>query len=180
MSQPRAMGYAEFLLHDIRRDDQGALRPDFILNNHPTATVLLSGRNFGSGSSREAAVYALVDSGIRVVIAQGFGDIFAANAINNGLLPATVTEHHWHVLQKLVGDLSRECSVDLEAATINIGAENIPFDIDDTWRLKLINGWDDTDITLQHQENIERFRKARFQHAAWAWPTVVSVNCERF
>lgn len=170
MSQPRAMGYADFLLHDIRRDEQGCLAPDFVLNKYPAATVLLSGKNFGSGSSREAAVYALLDSGIRVVIAQGFGDIFSSNAINNGLLPATVSEQHWQALQRLAGEQSIECIVDLESATIKVGDQIVPFDIDDTWRLKLINGWDDTDITLQHLDLIDDFRKSRYQYASWAWP----------
>ena len=87
MSTPRSEGYGDFLLHDVRGGD-----PDFPLNHHPTTTVLVTRRNFGSGSSREAAVYALVDYGIRAVIAPSFGDIFAGNAVNNGLLAAALPE----------------------------------------------------------------------------------------
>ena len=83
MSTPRSEGYGKFLLHDLRRDDRGDLDPDFPLNSHPDASVLIAGANFGSGSSREAAVYALVDAGFRAVIAPSFGDIFASNAVNN-------------------------------------------------------------------------------------------------
>ncbi len=91
MSTPRSEGYGRFLLHDIRNDADGAPIADFPLKRIPGASVLVTRRNFGSGSSREAAVYALVDFGIRVVIAPSFGDIFAANAVNNGLLPAQIS-----------------------------------------------------------------------------------------
>ena len=171
MSQPRVDGYADFLLHDLRRDENGTLKPDFILNQHPTATVLLAGKNFGSGSSREAAVYALLDSGIRVVIAESFGDIFASNAINNGVLPAQVAPDHWQALRKNMTTPAMDCSVDLNTSTISMGEHNIPFVIDETWRLKLINGWDDTDLTRTHQSQIDEFRTERYQRSPWAWPT---------
>ena len=80
MSVPRAQGYGRFLLHDMRREETGDLNADFPLNAQEGISVLVAGRNFGSGSSREAAVYALVDSGIRAVFAPSFGDIFASNA----------------------------------------------------------------------------------------------------
>ena len=92
MSVPRAQGYGRFLLHDMRREETGDMKADFPLNAHEGMSVLIAGRNFGSGSSREAAVYALVDSGIRAVFAPSFGDIFASNAVNNGLLPAQIDE----------------------------------------------------------------------------------------
>ncbi len=170
MSQPRVDGYAEFLLHDMRRDEQGQLNPEFILNQHPTATVLIAGKNFGSGSSREAAVYALLDSDIRVVISESFGDIFAANAINNGVLPAQVTGDHWHVLRNSMTTPAVDCTVDLNSSIICIGDQKVPFAIDTTWRLKLINGWDDTDLTRQHQSQIEQYRKAHYQKNEWSWP----------
>ena len=90
MSRPRSEGYGDFLLHDLRRGEAGALDPAFPLNAHPGAGILVARRNFGCGSSREAAVYALADFGFACVIAPSFGDIFASNAVNNGLLPATV------------------------------------------------------------------------------------------
>ncbi|MCV6594783.1 MAG: 3-isopropylmalate dehydratase small subunit, partial [Silicimonas sp.] len=100
MSTPRADGYGDFLLHDLRRDGEGEPVSDFPLNRHPKASILVTGRNFGSGSSREAAVYALIDFGIRVVVAPSFGDIFASNAVNNGLLPARVED-----TQNLIAEL---------------------------------------------------------------------------
>ena len=87
MSASRAEGYGRFLLHDLREDDA-----DFPLDRHPGASVLVAGPNFGCGSSREAAVYALVDAGIRVVVAESFADIFVGNAVNNGLLPVATPE----------------------------------------------------------------------------------------
>ena len=82
MSAPRSAGYGDFLFHDMRRDADGAPDPTFPLNGAVDVSVLVTGRNFGTGSSREAASYALLDGGIRAVIAESFGDIFAANAIN--------------------------------------------------------------------------------------------------
>ncbi len=171
MSQPRVDGYAEFLLHDMRRDANGAPKPDFILTQHPDATVLLAGKNFGSGSSREAAVYALLDSGIRVVIAESFGDIFASNAINNGVLPARLSSEHWQLLRSAMTTITKNCKVDLETSTLSLGEHTVAFSIDEAWRLKLINGWDDTDLTRDYQSHIDRYRQIRFQRYPWARPT---------
>jgi len=170
MSQPRIEGYADFLFHDLRRDEHNQLDPNFVLNRKPTTSVLIAGRNFGIGSSREAAVYALLDSGIRIVISESFGDIFASNAINNGVLPATVTGEQWHLLQLNADNALVRCTVDLTSAHIVMNEHTVSFSIDETWRQKLINGWDDTDFTQQNQVQIDEFRKARLTHARWAWP----------
>ncbi|MEM1265403.1 MAG: 3-isopropylmalate dehydratase small subunit [Pseudomonadota bacterium] len=164
MSTPRSEGYGDRLLYDVRRDESGALLPGFPLNRQPNASILVAGRNFGSGSSREAAVYALVDSGIRVVIAASFGDIFAANAVNNGLLPATVVEG----LAPL--GAAGSLTVDLQTCEISAGALCVRFTLDEGQRTKLINGWDDIDLTRHHQDEITAFRTARRQSAPWAWP----------
>lgn len=170
MSQPRADGYAQFLLHDVRRDQHGVLRLNFILNQYTDASVLLTGSNFGSGSSREAAVYALLDSGIKVVISQSFGDIFSANAVNNGVLPALVTEEHWSILYQCISTSPIDAVIDLTSSSIRISNNSLPFIIDEARRQKLINGWDDTDITQQYQAKIAAFRQARLKHDLWAWP----------
>lgn len=170
MSQPRVDGYADFLLHDMRRDASGALKPDFILTQHPGATVLLAGKNFGSGSSREAAVYALLDSGIQVVIAESFGDIFASNAINNGVLPAQLSSEDWQLCRNAFTAPTINCTVDLDTAILCVGEQTLAIIINEAWRLKLINGWDDTDITRDYQSQIDQFRKDRYQQNAWAWP----------
>ena len=94
MSRSRAQGYGGYLLHDARFNANLTTRPDFVLNDprYAGAEIIVARRNFGIGSTREAAVYALWDYGIRCVIATSFGDIFASNAVKNGLLPATISD----------------------------------------------------------------------------------------
>ena len=160
MSAPRSEGYGRFLLHDLRGT------PDFPLDapGAAGASILVADRNFGSGSSREAAVYALVDAGFRVVIAPSFGDIFAANAVNNGLLPARADPAAlWPVLPARL-------HVDLEAQTIAGPGVLLGFHIDPVWRAKILNGWDDIDLTASHHGQIRAFAAARRAAAPWVWP----------
>lgn len=170
MSTPRSEGYGRFLLHDQRRDEGGTPRPDHPLNRHPNATILVTRRNFGSGSSREAAVYALHDFGIRAVIAPSFGDIFAANAVNNGLLPAQVTEAEAEALIAALGEGTAPATIDLEGQAGRIGDLAFAFTLDPIWKRKLIMGWDDIDLTLSHAAEIDRFRNDRNHRAPWASP----------
>lgn len=170
MATPRSEGYGRFLLHDLRRDGDGAPLPDFPLNRHPGASVLVTRRNFGTGSSREAAVYALVDFGIRAVLAPGFGDIFAANAVNNGLLPARVTEEAAEALIAALGDGSAPARIDLDRCRATIAGHDTAFDLDEVWRQKLVNGWDDIDLTASHRAAIAAFRQSRVQAAPWCIP----------
>lgn len=171
MSVPRAAGYGDYLLHDMRRDASGAMRTDFPLNTCPDASVLLVGRNFGSGSSREAAVYALVDAGIRAVIAPSFGDIFAANAVNNGLLPAKVDEEGHAALERALSQGPQDITIDIDNRNISLGTLRLGFVLDDSWAMKLINGWDDIDLTRKHSAAIAAFKETRSQTANWAWPS---------
>ena len=171
MSASRADGYGGFLLHDLRRNADGELLQDFPLNRHPNASIIVAGRNFGNGSSREAAVYALVDAGVRVVIAPAFGDIFAANAVNNGLLPACVEETD---AERLMHSLEQEAgpiTVDLGNCSIASGLIECGFKLEENWRTKLVKGWDDIDLTLQCEAEINRFKRQRIQTAPWAWPS---------
>lgn len=170
MSQPRAAGYGPYLLHDLRYDADGEIIPDFILNQISHATVLISGQNFGTGSSREAAVYALVDAGIQAVVASGFGDIFAANAVNNGLLPAQVEQQELSRLHALMQEGAVSSVIDLTTATLTIDSYTVPFSLDDAWRAKLINGWDDIDLSLAHTTSIHAFRTQRYRVHNWALP----------
>lgn len=164
MSQPRSAGYGGFLLHDVRAGQEG--HP---LNRHEPK-VLVAGRNFGSGSSREAAVYALVDYGIRAVFAPSFGDIFAGNAVNNGLLAAQVDEETAATLIAAMGDMAADAHVDLMAGRATIAGHGIGFTLDPVRRQKLINGWDDIDLTNQHIDQITAFRTARYAAHVWAMP----------
>jgi 3-isopropylmalate/(R)-2-methylmalate dehydratase small subunit len=170
MSVPRAQGYGRFLLHDMRREETGDLKADFPLNAQEGISVLVAGRNFGSGSSREAAVYALVDSGIRAVFAPSFGDIFASNAVNNGLLPAQIDEVTYVALSQSLERGPQTITIDLSARSLQLGSVEARFSIDDSWALKLMNGWDDIDLTRHHRTAIAAFKNIRYQTTAWAWP----------
>ena len=163
MSTPRSEGYGSFLFHDLRDDT-------FVLTRHPDASILIGGQNFGSGSSREAAVYALVDFGIRAVIAPSFGDIFASNAVNNGLLPARVDEDACTALAEVLGDGGSEATIDLATTTLTFGDQTIPFALDPVWREKLINGWDDIDLTRQHIDTIAAYRETLGTKEPWRFP----------
>ncbi|WP_262269631.1 3-isopropylmalate dehydratase small subunit [Microvirga yunnanensis] len=174
MKRSRAEGYGGYLLHDMRFSGNGTEIADFPLNQtpHRNAQIIVARRNFGAGSSREAAVYALVDYGIRCVIAPSFGDIFASNAVNNGLLPAKVGERDGEALIGLLQETHAELTVDLEAQTISAKEISIPFAIDPVWRTKLLNGWDDIDITLSQADAIARFRELDSSIRPWVTPKI--------
>lgn len=171
MSVPRSEGYGDYLLYDMRRNVDGSLDLGFPLNIDREASVLLAGSNFGSGSSREAAVYALVDAGFRAVIAPSFGDIFSSNAVNNGLLPARVSEADWRALKAAKSD-NTPALIDLNARTLAINNTQVGFTLEESWRVKLINGWDDIDLTKQHAADIAAYRDHRYQTASWVRPKV--------
>jgi 3-isopropylmalate/(R)-2-methylmalate dehydratase small subunit len=142
-------GYGEFLFHDWRLD------PGFELNRpeYAGATILVAGRNFGCGSSREHAAWALQDYGFEVVVAPSFGDIFASNAAQIGLVTIALPEEQ---VRRLMG--TDELTVDLEALTIAPdGGEPIAFDFDPFRRHKLLNGLDDISLTLEHDGEIAAF-----------------------
>ncbi len=171
MKESRDKGYGGFLLHDMRFEADGT-PTDFVLNDARAkgSEILVARRNFGAGSSREAAVYALVDYGFRCVIAPSFGDIFSSNSVNNGLLPALVSEDDCEAILDALGDRPGELRVDLNAQTISAGGRDFPFEINATWKIKLLNGWDDIDLTRARAEEIERFR----EHYTAAYPWVTS------
>ena len=170
MSTPRADGYGQFLLYDLRHGADEAPDPDFPINRRAGISVLIAGRNFGSGSSREAAVYALADFGICAVIAPSFGDIFAGNAVNNGVLPAQVGEDDAAWLLARCGEDQIQLSLDIEARQIAVDGRAIPFTLSAASARKLINGWDDIDLTEHHRPAISAYRTRRAQMQPWAFP----------
>jgi 3-isopropylmalate/(R)-2-methylmalate dehydratase small subunit len=177
MRRPRSEGYGNFLLHDLRFDTDGASKPQFPLNDPEISgcEVLLTGRNFGCGSSREAAVYALADCGIRVVIASSFGDIFATNAVKNGVLPAQISEEDSARLlsaDELGGH--RPLTIDLGAQTITVGNLVVSFAIDPVWKKQLLNGWDDIDMTRSEAGTIARFAEQDEIRRPWMKPAGVN------
>ncbi|HET7165330.1 MAG TPA: 3-isopropylmalate dehydratase small subunit [Pseudolabrys sp.] len=170
---PRSRGLGAVVFHDFRLDGEGRPRADIPLNQdvYRDARILLAGRNFGGGSSREAAVYALYDHGFRCVIAPSFGDIFAQNAVKNGLLTAVATEAE---IAKLAAAISanpaQTIDVDLERQTISSGAWNCTFMIDPVSRNQLLNGWDDVDLTDSYREQITAFRAKDKAARPWVTP----------
>jgi 3-isopropylmalate/(R)-2-methylmalate dehydratase small subunit len=169
----RAMGFGKVLFHDLRFDAEGREKSDFPLNKPVwrKSTTLVSARNFGCGSSREAAVYALYDFGVRCVIAPSFGDIFAGNAVQNGLLTAIVTEEE---AAEIMGSLAQmpelPVTVDLEQQTILCGNRTYKFRVDPIRRMRLLNGWDDLALTENYRESISAFKAHDKIKRPWAMP----------
>jgi 3-isopropylmalate/(R)-2-methylmalate dehydratase small subunit len=171
---PRAAGLGTMLLHDLRFDAEGREQPDFPLNRpgRREAKIIVGGRNFGCGSSREAAVYALYDHGIRCVIAPSFGDIFAGNAAQNGLLTAIVSDEEAAALTRRIDEtLDAPVTVDLEQQTIECRGETLRFAIDPVRRTRLLNGWDDVAMTESYMSAIAAFKAADRTRRPWARPT---------
>jgi 3-isopropylmalate/(R)-2-methylmalate dehydratase small subunit len=170
---PRSAELGRVLFHDLRRDGDGNERADFPLNQPQwrDAKVLIAGRNFGGGSSREAAVYALYEAGIRCVIAPSFGDIFAQNSVKNGLLTAVLAEADVAELAAAIAaDPDMPVTVDLEQQTIARGNRSFAFSIDPVSRNQLLNGWDDVDLTDSYATRIAAFKAADRGRRPWARP----------
>jgi 3-isopropylmalate/(R)-2-methylmalate dehydratase small subunit len=169
----RAMGFGKALFHDLRFDAEGREKSDFPLNKLAwrNASVIVSGRNFGCGSSREAAVYALYDFGVRCVIAPSFGDIFAANAVQNGLLTAAVTDKEAaEIMESLAQVPELSVTIDLDQQTILCGNRTYKFRIDPIRRMRLLNGWDDLALTESYRERIAAFKANDRLERPWAMP----------
>ena len=152
-------GFGEFLFDDWRYLADRSLNPDFILN-HPDyqqATILVAGDNFGSGSSREHAAWALMDYGFKAVIAGSFSDIFYMNATKNGLLPIVLDQNAREKIAHLPSN--HQLTIDLAAQTVSVRDDTYHFDIDETWKYKLLNGLDEIGITLQSADEITAYEQ---------------------
>ena len=170
---PRSAGLGGMLLHDLRFDPERRERPDFPLNKPAwrDARIIVGASNFGCGSSRESAVYALWDYGIRCVIAPSFGDIFAGNAVQNGLLAAIVSDNEAAaMIAALNARPEQPLTVDLDAQTIACGGRTYRFSIDPVRRMRLLNGWDDIALTESFRPQIAAFKAADRERRPWAVP----------
>jgi 3-isopropylmalate/(R)-2-methylmalate dehydratase small subunit len=171
----RAMGIGKVLFHDLRFDAEGKEKPDFPLNKPAwrNAKIIVGARNFGCGSSREAAVYALYDHGIRCVIAPSFGDIFSANAVQNSLLTAIIAEEEaFEIMGALKRTPELPVIVDLEQQTIVCGNRTYHFAIDPVRRMRLLNGWDDIALTENYRDRVTAFKERDQRQRPWAFPRV--------
>ena len=172
-------GFGPNAFDDWRYLDAGApdidnsmrrLNPEFILNQPPydKATILLARENFGCGSSREHAVWALTDFGFRAVIAPSFADIFFNNSFKNGLLPIMLDAAIIDALfARVTQEPGLEFTVDLQPQLVIVGDDSYRFDIDAFKKHCLLNGLDDIDLTLQHADQIKAYEEHRKQQAPW-------------
>lgn len=172
--------YANYLFHDLRFNESDVADPEFVLNQPAFShtNILFADENFGCGSSREAAVYALEAFGIRAVIAPSFGDIFFNNCLKNGLLPIRLPQSDIDSLSRPDVDSVNECVgphqpisifVDLNTCTIQRVHTNtlLSFTIDPFWQECLLKGLDEIDLTLSYQASIEAFEARHLSAAPW-------------
>lgn len=158
-------GFGENLFRDWRYDKSGQIKADFVLNNPAFGgKILVTGKNFGSGSSREHAVWAIYDYGFRAVVSSFFADIFRNNALNNGLLPVVVPEKFLEKLLRLIGsDPFQKVSIDLEKQVISVipDGDAVQFDINPYKKECLLKGLDDIDYLLSRKDLIIAFESSK-------------------
>lgn len=158
-------GFGDNLFRDWRYDKNNNKIADFVLNNSKfTGKILVGGRNFGSGSSREHAAWAIHDFGFKVVVSSFFADIFKNNALNNGLLPVQVSEDFLKkIFSAIEKDANTKFKVDLENQTFTILAtgESATFEINSYKKTCLLNGYDDIDYLISIKDKIEAFEQTR-------------------
>ena len=164
-------GFGEFLFNDWRRSAQGIADSSFVLNQpkYSGASILVAAKNFGCGSSREHAVWALADYGFRVVVAPSFADIFANNCVKNGVLTVVLKENEVEEIARRAAEVSDyQLTVDLEELTVRDDQGFAGrFQIDDFTRQCLLEGLDDIALTLQHQAEISAYEARHPVPAAW-------------
>lgn len=153
-------GFGQYLFYHWRFAEDGKVRSDFILNNeqYKDATILVTGQNFGCGSSREHAPWSLLDYGFRVIIAPSYADIFYNNCLKNGILPIKLQENEVAMLMENALKQNYQLSINLETQTItdNDSFQTI-FAIDPYWKQMLMNGWDEISLTLKYEQQITKY-----------------------
>lgn len=154
-------GFGQFLFYNWRLDENGNKRPDFILNKpkYENASILITGENFGSGSSREHAPWSLLDYGFKVIIAPNFADIFYNNSFKNGLVPIEIDKDQVNDWLKQAEEGILNLTVDLEEKTITDVERDlkISFDMPEYRRQNIMNGWDEIALTLKVEDKISAY-----------------------
>ena len=161
--------------HEMRYNLDGSENPDFVLNHeaYKDANILVAGDNFGCGSSREHAPWALLDFGIRCVISTSFADIFYNNSFKNGLLPVILPVDQVDALFDYVqANEGSQVTVDLESMTVSAGEHRFAFDLDEFRRECLLKGLDEIGLTLEHAEAIRQYEQQRAQVTPWMFADV--------
>ncbi|MEY8821625.1 3-isopropylmalate dehydratase small subunit [Bacillus subtilis] len=157
-------GYGRFAFFDWRYDANGEPNPEFELNQpvYQGASILIAGENFGCGSSREHAPWALDDYGFKIIIAPSFADIFHQNCFKNGMLPIRMPYDNWKQLVGQYENKSLQMTVDLDKQLIHDSEGNqISFEVDPHWKEMLINGYDEISLTLLLEDDIKQFESQR-------------------
>lgn len=158
-------GFGDNLFRDWRYESDNQPKADFVMNDATySGKILVAGKNFGCGSSREHAAWAIQDYGFDVVVSSFFADIFKGNALNNGVLPIQVPEDFLQkIFDSVFSNPKNELTVDLEAQTISIDAtgDSYSFEINPYKKSCLINGYDDIDFIISHRSDIEAFESQR-------------------
>ena len=171
LMMPRDERYGGYVFKDLRLDQDGNEIDTFVLNQagFRPSRIIVAAHNFGCGSSREGAVFTLVDAGFRAIIATSFGDIFYNNSFNNGLLPVVLPEETVQLLrQQLHEEAGAEVTVDLEAQTVTGPDQSVyPFEIDAHRRNRLLKGLDAVGYTLQYEGDITTFEGRYSIDAPW-------------
>ena len=164
-------GLGQNLFHEMRYDLQGAEVAEFILNKpaYKKSQILITGKNFGCGSSREHAPWSLFDFGIKCIIAPSFADIFYNNCFKNGILPLALKEDQCLELMQLAQDENNQATVDLLKQEIRAGNKIYSFDIDDFKKTCLIKGLDDIDLTFKKEDKINIFEAQNKQKLPWLY-----------
>jgi len=161
------------LFYDLRYDEKGKLKKDFLLNKkvYKKRQILITGENFGCGSSREHAPWALLDFGIRCIIAPSYADIFYNNCFKNGILPVKLSNKETDaLLQKTTNDPSIKFKIDLKSQSIRIEKNKIiKFEIDQFRKHCLLNGLDDIALTIEKVRQIDRFERNQKKNQPWLW-----------
>jgi 3-isopropylmalate/(R)-2-methylmalate dehydratase small subunit len=157
-------GFGQFLFYDWRFNPDGSEKPDFVVNREPyrRASVLVAGKNFGCGSSREHAPWSLADFGFRAIVAPSFADIFSTNSAKNGLVLCALPEETVAELLRRASAGGYELTVDLEHCEVrDASGLRAMFPVDSFRRECLLNGWDDIGLTLRHEQDIRAFEQRR-------------------
>jgi 3-isopropylmalate/(R)-2-methylmalate dehydratase small subunit len=161
-------GLGKSLFYEMRYDESGKIIKKFILNNEPysRSQILIAGKNFGCGSSREHAPWALLDFGIRCIISPSYADIFYNNCFNNGILPIVLDEQ---IIQDLIeySLIKKEIEVNLETQEVLYGNKKINFDIDPAKKKRLLEGLDNIGLSLKKTPSIEKYEKDLKKQKPW-------------